>query len=463
MGAVFINYRREETAGEARALFNDLVAELGEGSVFMDVDNIALGRDFREVIQERLASSDLMLALVGKNWVNATNRSGRRRLDDANDFVRLEIENALKRNIPVTPVLLQGAQMPSVEELPESLRAFAYRNGFELTHNRWESDVHEMMKRLGLGVSQEARAPSRKEAAATASPRTADASARSPSIEPRVGGPGPTLALPPGRSRWPLLVGAVAVAIALSSGGLLYHQAAQEKTRAEQAEKDRLAATQAAQAAQRAAAQAESERAAAMVQAEKDRLAAQRAAAQAEGERAAAVVQAEKDRLAAQRAAAQAERDRLAAVQAEKDRQAAEQVAKERALAAQAERERAAAASQQAEKNRLAAAQQAERAAQAAPPVNLNGIWREPNGNTAAIQQNGNTFTFVASVVGKGVVGGGQGVINGRKVVLRYPAKGGGVGEATLMLSPDGTELRGYYRSPAGESGETYMRKVAAR
>jgi len=438
MGAVFINYRREETAGEARALFNDLVAELGEGSVFMDVDNIALGRDFREVIQERLASSDLMLALVGKNWVNATNRSGRRRLDDANDFVRLEIENALKRNIPVTPVLLQGAQMPSVEELPESLRAFAYRNGFELTHNRWESDVHEMMKRLGLGVSQEARAPSRKEAAATASPRTADASARSPSIEPRVGGPGPTLALPPGRSRWPLLVGAVAVAIALSSGGLLYHQAAQEKTRAEQAEKDRLAATQAAQAAQRAAAQAESERAAAMVQAEKDR-------------------------LAAQRAAAQAERDRLAAVQAEKDRQAAEQVAKERALAAQAERERAAAASQQAEKNRLAAAQQAERAAQAAPPVNLNGIWREPNGNTAAIQQNGNTFTFVASVVGKGVVGGGQGVINGRKVVLRYPAKGGGVGEATLMLSPDGTELRGYYRSPAGESGETYMRKVAAR
>src|SRR5215831_11192966 len=163
LGAVFINYRREETSGEARALFNDLVARLGENSVFMDVDNIGLGRDFRQVIQQRLASCELMLALIGKNWVGAKNQSGRRRLDDTGDFVRLEIEAALKRNIPVTPVLLQGAQMPSVEELPESVRDFAYRNGFEISHNRWESDVQEMIKRLGLGAPR-----SGKGAAATA-------------------------------------------------------------------------------------------------------------------------------------------------------------------------------------------------------------------------------------------------------------------------------------------------------
>src|SRR6266850_2694613 len=77
---VFISYRREETAGEARALFNALVTRLGETSVFMDVDNIALGLDFRQVLQDRLASSDLLLALIGRDWANVQDASGRRRL-----------------------------------------------------------------------------------------------------------------------------------------------------------------------------------------------------------------------------------------------------------------------------------------------------------------------------------------------------------------------------------------------
>lgn len=102
----------------------------------MDVDSIALGRDFRQVLQQRLSSCDLLLALIGRDWVNAKNSSGQRRLEDPSDFVRLEIEAALKRNIPVLPVLVQGAQMPSVDELPEGIKDFAYRNGFELSHNR---------------------------------------------------------------------------------------------------------------------------------------------------------------------------------------------------------------------------------------------------------------------------------------------------------------------------------------
>jgi hypothetical protein len=152
MPTVFISYRREETAGEARALFNALVGRLGESSVFMDVDNIALGSDFRQVLQERLASCDLLLALIGRDWVNVKNASGERRLEDSNDYVQLEIQAALKRNIPVAPVLVQGAHMPAAEQLPESIRDFAYRNGFELSHTRWESDLQEMLRRLGLGT-----------------------------------------------------------------------------------------------------------------------------------------------------------------------------------------------------------------------------------------------------------------------------------------------------------------------
>jgi hypothetical protein len=128
------------------------LAELiGKDSVFMDVDSIALGRDFRQILQERLESCDLMLALIGPGWMDAKDASGNRRLDSPTDLVRQEIAAALKRNIPVTPVLLQGVQMPDPERLPEDIKDLAYRNGFELGHSTWESDVKEMVKRLGLG------------------------------------------------------------------------------------------------------------------------------------------------------------------------------------------------------------------------------------------------------------------------------------------------------------------------
>jgi hypothetical protein len=177
MPTVFINYRREESAGEARALFKDMVAQLGDDAVFMDVDSIAPGLDFRDVVQQRLASCDLMLALVGKEWLTVTTRDGRRRIDDPGDFVRLEIEGALKRKIPLAPVLLHGAQMPSPDSLPESLRDFAFRNAFELSHTRWESDVDEMLRRLKLDGGREDSAGRR--SAVPASPSRDSAPARS--------------------------------------------------------------------------------------------------------------------------------------------------------------------------------------------------------------------------------------------------------------------------------------------
>jgi len=194
MGCVFINYRREETAGEARALFSDLVAAFGKDSVFMDVDTIALGRDFRDVIREKVETCDLMLALIGREWVEVATSKGRR-IDDPNDFVRLEIEAALKRNIPVTPVLVQGAHMPIADQLPEGLKDFAYRNGFELSHSRWQSDVQEMIKRLGaaLAGTSAGRAPD------TAQPDRAGEHVPSPARG--AGSPAP-VEPPPKRRRW---------------------------------------------------------------------------------------------------------------------------------------------------------------------------------------------------------------------------------------------------------------------
>jgi hypothetical protein len=150
MGAVFISYRRGDSEGQARALSIELEELLGKDSVFMDVDSIALGRDFRQVLQQSLQACDVMLALIGPNWLEAKDAAGNRRLDSPTDFVRQEVASALKRNIAVTPVLLQGASMPDPDRLPEDLKDLAFRNGFELSHTRWVSDVKELFKRLGL-------------------------------------------------------------------------------------------------------------------------------------------------------------------------------------------------------------------------------------------------------------------------------------------------------------------------
>ena len=148
MRAIFISYRREDAEGQAGRLFNDLAEQFGEHSVFMDVAGIEPGRDFRRAIDEQVASCGVLLALIGKSWLEAKDASGRRRLDDPMDFVRLETASAMKREIPVIPVLVQGASMPRADQLPPDLAELAYRNGVELTHARWDSDVQVLIKAL---------------------------------------------------------------------------------------------------------------------------------------------------------------------------------------------------------------------------------------------------------------------------------------------------------------------------
>jgi hypothetical protein len=155
MRAIFISYRRNDAEGEAGRLFDDLVRDFGEQSVFMDVSTLEAGRDFRKAIDESVGSCGVLLSMIGTSWLDAKNEAGERRLDDPADFVRLETASALKRDIPVIPILVRGAKMPVAGQLPDDLKDLAYRNAVELTHARWNSDVQLLVKALRPFVSTE--------------------------------------------------------------------------------------------------------------------------------------------------------------------------------------------------------------------------------------------------------------------------------------------------------------------
>jgi hypothetical protein len=114
----------------------------------MDVAAIEPGKDFRKAIDESVASCSVLLAMIGQEWLETKDGTGRRRLEDPHDFVRLELASALQRDIPVVPVLVRGAKMPPVERLPDDLRDLAFRNAVELTHARWRSDVQVLVQAL---------------------------------------------------------------------------------------------------------------------------------------------------------------------------------------------------------------------------------------------------------------------------------------------------------------------------
>ena len=145
---IFISYRRDDTEGETGRLFDDLVRSFGENSVFMDVSDINPGVDYRKAIDDNVASCGVLLAMIGPQWSSITNSTGARRLDDANDFVRLEIASALARKVAVIPVLVHDAKMPQPDELPADLKELAFRNSVEITHARWNSDVQLLTNAL---------------------------------------------------------------------------------------------------------------------------------------------------------------------------------------------------------------------------------------------------------------------------------------------------------------------------
>jgi hypothetical protein len=148
MATIFISYRRADAQGEARLLYRDLVARFGKTAVFMDVTGIAKGRDFRVALNEQLAHCGVALVVIGDAWL-ATEEDGKRRIDDEQDFVRLEVATTLRKaEIPVIPVLVGGAKMPNAAALPKDIQDLVFRDGVELTHARWDSDVAELIKAI---------------------------------------------------------------------------------------------------------------------------------------------------------------------------------------------------------------------------------------------------------------------------------------------------------------------------
>ena len=175
-GGVFICYRRQETAYAAAWLYDRLRDRFGPGQVFKDVDNIEPGDDFFEKINTAVGSCDVLLALIGTDWLTMNDDDGHRRLSDPADFVRLEIEAALARQVRVVPLLISGARMPRGEQLPESMAGFARRHALELTPARFEADTDRL-----LGVLE--RTLAEVQAARDDLARTAQA-ARAPVAEP---------------------------------------------------------------------------------------------------------------------------------------------------------------------------------------------------------------------------------------------------------------------------------------
>ncbi len=151
MPRIFISYRRDDAAYVAAILSERLRMTFGAEAVFIDIDTIPFGIDFRDHIKNAVARCDVLLAIIGDTWLAAGTDTSQRRLDDPADFVRIEIEAAISRNIPVVPVLTGKARMPSPSELPKALEPLAFRNAAELRAGR---DMNHHLDLLIRGLQQ---------------------------------------------------------------------------------------------------------------------------------------------------------------------------------------------------------------------------------------------------------------------------------------------------------------------
>ncbi|MCB1936650.1 MAG: toll/interleukin-1 receptor domain-containing protein, partial [Nitrosomonas sp.] len=147
MSTLFISYRREDSSGYAINLYDRLASHFGRDHVFMDIDQIKPGEDFHDVIHDKLKSVEVAVVLIGKHWLNIPGETGRR-LDNPDDWVRLEIATLLERKIRVIPVLVGGATMPKSTELPECMQPLARRQTHEISDNRFHADVDRLTQVL---------------------------------------------------------------------------------------------------------------------------------------------------------------------------------------------------------------------------------------------------------------------------------------------------------------------------
>jgi hypothetical protein len=141
---IILSYRREDSAGVTGRIFDRLIQEFGTDRVFMDIDSMPAGVDFHNHLQDILADCGALLVVIGKSW--RSQRKGQpARIMDPDDWVRIEVETALERGIPVVPLLIDGATLPTREQLPESLWPLLRRNALPVDSGR---DFHAQMTRL---------------------------------------------------------------------------------------------------------------------------------------------------------------------------------------------------------------------------------------------------------------------------------------------------------------------------
>jgi len=146
---IFISYRRQDSPDVCGRIYDRLVQKFGKQAIFKDVDSIPIGVDFRAHLDSKIAECDVLLVIIGDCWIEPRGTEGRNRLFDSRDYVKTEIESALKRNIPVVPLLVRGAQLPGEAEVPDSVKPLIYQTGMPI---RADPDFHNDMDRLIDGL-----------------------------------------------------------------------------------------------------------------------------------------------------------------------------------------------------------------------------------------------------------------------------------------------------------------------
>jgi DNA-binding beta-propeller fold protein YncE len=290
---VFVSYRRDDVPDATDRLAVSLKTRLGNDHVFLDVDSIDIGARFAKVVGDWVARCDVLLAVIGRSWLEATDDEGLRRLEDPKDYVRLEVEAGLERDIRVVPVLIHGARMPKAAELPDSLVPLLEFNAVELSRAHWDFDVDNLigaLQRIAAATLRETADRERAEEAAAEHAAAERAAADRERAEQAAAEQAAAERLAADRERAQQAAAERAAAEQAAAGQERAKQAAADRERAEQAAAEQAAAEQAA------AEQAAAEQAAA------DRERAQRAAAEREAADRERAKQAAADRAAARRA-----------------------------------------------------------------------------------------------------------------------------------------------------------------
>jgi hypothetical protein len=173
-GKIFISYRRDDSRYQARMIYEAFLRRMPRENVFMDIDTIPLGVNFVKVLEGWVEQCEVLLVLMGEDWANSTDpKTGKRRLDNPKDFVRVEVRGALTRDIPVVPVMLDGAEIPDEAQLPDDIKGLLSRNAEFVEYRNFDADVQRLLKKLGVSAN----------AKQTAAPATIAGTLRDQAIE----------------------------------------------------------------------------------------------------------------------------------------------------------------------------------------------------------------------------------------------------------------------------------------